>query len=248
MFGNYSIEAATQHPSSLRLRDDDDDFSGLYSPNRPASPFDTRTSYPSAPLSLSQLSQCFDAQSLSSTSGDTDRCPQDSYFQPIVSPAVRVDDPFTSRPVGRPLFMRSPGSSLNVNRKVQRQRDVRRLCEPDHLRNISELVARMIDSGDQCGIASSPERSTVARTSSSSDDEAYTSTPLSSPSSVSSTSSSEERRNSWFESSDYSSSTRRSSELFTMGGAGLSKVSSRVEKSRPAKPARRISGRVRMLV
>ncbi|KAI4740617.1 hypothetical protein E4T50_08935 [Aureobasidium sp. EXF-12298] len=55
-----------------------------------------------------------------------------------------------------------------------RQHGVRMLCDPSHLRNIQDMVDRMVQSGDQCAI--SPARaSSVEATPSPVDDEGYSS-------------------------------------------------------------------------
>jgi len=234
MFGNYSITSATQHSSSLQYDDD-----SSYCTSRPVSPCDTRTtSHASAPpLSISQLAQQFDAQDINSTRGDRQQEPCTSYFHAVAAPSEQVNDPYSSQHIGRPAYMRAPSSH---SRRLQRQRDVRRQCDPDQLRNISDLVARMVESGNQCGVTSQPERTTISQGSTSDDEEYISSSSSRSSPTITSPSSGDERRSSWISTSDYYFVQRRSSEAIAITSAGgLSKVSSRVEKSRH----RRSSGR-----
>jgi len=151
MFGNYSIATASCHPSSLPFADDESDYtSDPYQLERARSPYDRRTSNPSISLSISQLSQTLGRQQLNSY--DTDAIVQGSWTNVSSKWSEAVDD--DSSYVGT---SEAPFSSARVprclTRRVQRQRDVRALCDPAHLRSISELVERMITNGDQCGVS-----------------------------------------------------------------------------------------------
>lgn len=66
------------------------------------------------------------------------------------------------------------GSLSQSRRRTQRQHGVRMLCDPSHLRNIQDMVDKMVQSGDQCAI--SPSRvSSVEASPSPADDEGYSS-------------------------------------------------------------------------
>lgn len=149
MFGNYSISTASRHPSSLPFEDRTASAtSDPYQLERSMSPFDKRTSSPAIAISISQLSQTFDRQRLNSY--DADAVTRDSWTVP----------PYWSEGIDEPSYVtdyQPPSPSTRsprcFSRRVQRQRDVRALCDPAHLRSISELVERMIDNGDQCGVS-----------------------------------------------------------------------------------------------
>jgi len=142
MFGDYSIETASRHPSSFAAQEDLDIYS--LDSNRPVSPRDTRTSAPSTDISVAQLSIYLDRQTLDSAPVDEDQ------WDPLGS--SRADSDYfsmSSRSWSTPL------SPLACRRRLQRQNNIRLQCDPSYLRNISRLVERMITSKDQCEISES---------------------------------------------------------------------------------------------
>ncbi|THZ52479.1 hypothetical protein D6C90_01084 [Aureobasidium pullulans] len=150
MFENYTV-TASRHPSSLPLSND-----GLFGPGWTV----PRTSSPcESQLSITQLSQQFSEMRYTS--------------QPFFYP--QHQQPSTERESESPLRSADYVGSLSPSRRrVQRQHGVRMLCDPSHLRNIQDMVNKMVESGDQCAVsparASSPES-----TPSQADDEGYSS-------------------------------------------------------------------------
>jgi len=66
------------------------------------------------------------------------------------------------------------GSLSPSRRRAQRQHGVRMLCDPSHLRNIQDMVDKMVQSGEQCAV-SPPRAPSVGASPSPADDEGYSS-------------------------------------------------------------------------
>jgi len=143
-FGDYSIEVASCHPSSLSNYEDNvsasssDPFaaSGLLSPR------DTRTSYPVEFANMSNLAREFGLQSL-----DASAPPASSNEDYTLSSTHQYNQPPS------PTRRSPPGSPRALpcwRRRAQRQRDLHLQSDPSHLRSIRELVERMVSDGDQC--------------------------------------------------------------------------------------------------
>jgi len=142
-FGDYSIEVASCHPSSLsHYKDNVFSTSDPFATPGPLSPRDTRTSYPIEFANMTNLAREFGLQSLD-TSNSTSDC-NDHYV--VSSQQQYSQPPSPSRPAA--------SSSLRAlpcwKRRAQRQRDIHMQADPSHLRSIRELVERMVSDGDQC--------------------------------------------------------------------------------------------------
>lgn len=173
MFGNYSIETASRHPSSLAVYGDEDNYS--VEALRPVSPFDTRTSHP-ATSSIYNLSEQLGRQRLDCQSID-----QPAWDYADTPSPLEPEDPTSPSD-----YWSTPRSTLACRRRLQRQSNIRLLCDPAHLESISKLMAQMIDSGDQCVI--SRTRSNSIPPVSVEDDAESIDSDLSSPRSMSGTS------------------------------------------------------------
>jgi hypothetical protein len=150
MFENYTV-TASRHPSSLPHTCD-----GLFGPDwtvpRISPMCDSQTS-------ITQLSQQFSEMRYTSQPF--------FYHQHRPTNAERELDATLSSPD-------YVGSLSQSRRRTQRQHGVRMLCDPSHLRNIQDMVDKMVQSGDQCAI--SPSRvSSVEASPSPADDEGYSS-------------------------------------------------------------------------
>lgn len=138
-FGDYSIETASCHPSSLGSYTDD--ISTASSVLGPFSPCDTRTSYPVEFANMTNLARAFGLQNLE-TPNRTSASEPDSLDTTTLS-----DAPSSSAQLSSSITPRTPPC---WKRRVQRQRDMHLQADPSHLRCISELVQRMVDEGSQC--------------------------------------------------------------------------------------------------
>jgi hypothetical protein len=150
MFENYTV-TASRHPSSLPLACD-----GLFGPDwtvpRISPSCDSQTS-------ITQLSQQFSEMRYTSQPF--------FYSQHRPTNAEReLDSTLSSADY--------VGSSCQSRRRTQRQHGVRMLCDPSHLRNIQDMVNKMVQSGEQCAI-SPPRASSVGASPSHADDEGYSS-------------------------------------------------------------------------
>jgi hypothetical protein len=150
MFENYTV-TASRHPSSLPLACD-----GLFGPDwtvpRISPSCDSQTS-------ITQLSQQFSEMRYTS--------------QPFFYPQHRPTN--AERELDSTLSSADyVGSLCQSRRRSQRQHGVRMLCDPSHLRNIQDMVDKMVQSGDQCAI-SPPRASSVGASPLPADDEGYSS-------------------------------------------------------------------------
>jgi len=150
MFENYTV-TASRHPSSLPLPCD-----GLFGPDwavpRISAPCDSQ-------ITITQLSQQFSEMRYTS---------QPSFYP-------------RHRPTNAELQLDSTLSSADYvgslspsRRRAQRQHGVRMLCDPSHLRNIQDMVDKMVQSGEQCAV-SPPRAPSVGASPSPADDEGYSS-------------------------------------------------------------------------
>lgn len=149
-FGDYSIETASCHPSAL-TRPEDDIFAPhtLDQPLSPISPRKTRTSYPSDIINISHLTRQFGLQNLDNTAKE----------HPMLSPSLieytTAPDMSSHNGPLSPLrrgSVSAPRGSPCWKRRMQRQSNSHLLTDPAHLRSISEMVQRMVESSDQCGV------------------------------------------------------------------------------------------------
>lgn len=150
MFENYTV-TASRHPSSLPLTCD-----GLFGPNWTVPRISPQCD---SQISITQLSQQFSEM----------RHTSQPFFYPqnkTTAADRELDSTLSSADY--------VGSISPSRRRAQRQHGVRMLCDPSHLRNIQDMVDRMVQSGDQCAI--SPARaSSVEAIPSPVDDEGYSS-------------------------------------------------------------------------
>ncbi|KAG9623793.1 hypothetical protein KCU95_g12790, partial [Aureobasidium melanogenum] len=148
MFENYTV-TASRHPSSLPLTCDD-----LFGPDWTV----PRTSSPrESQISITQLSQQFSEM----------RYTSQPFFYTQQTPSnaeCELDLTVSSSDY--------VGSLSPSRRRAHRQHGVRMLCDPSHLRNIQDMVDKMVQSGDQCAI--SPPRASSASPSPT-EDEGYSS-------------------------------------------------------------------------
>ncbi|KAG9526223.1 hypothetical protein KCV07_g677, partial [Aureobasidium melanogenum] len=149
MFENYTV-TASRHPSSLPLTCDD-----LFGPDwtvpRTSSPRDSQ-------ISITQLSQQFSEM----------RYTSQPFFYAQQTPSNAAECELDSTLSSSDYV----GSLSPSRRRAHRQHGVRMLCDPSHLRNIQDMVDKMVQSGDQCAI--SPPRASSASPSHT-DDEGYSS-------------------------------------------------------------------------
>ncbi|CAD0106442.1 unnamed protein product [Aureobasidium uvarum] len=150
MFENYTV-TASRHPSSLPLSCD-----GLFGPDWTV----PRTSSPcESQISVAQLSQQFSEM----------RYTSEPFFYSQQRPTSAERELDSTLGSGDYVGSLSPS-----RRRAHRQHGVRMLCDPSHLRNIQDMVDKMVQSGDQCAI-SPPRASSVEACPSPADDEGYSS-------------------------------------------------------------------------
>jgi len=135
MFGDYSVATASRHPSSLPCRED------FISGPHHESPRNYATVCPRY-ISISQLSQRFSEQ----------RLQQDAALNIRSEPSERSNDTDSVEALARSYI----GSAVPSRRRQRRQQGVRMLCDLSHLRNIQDMVERMVQSKDQCAVSPSP--------------------------------------------------------------------------------------------
>lgn len=111
-------------------------------------------------LSISQLAQFFSEQRLH-PDGLSDARSEPAVAMALVDGVQRLDSYVGTT------------SSGGGGRRSQRQQGVKMLCDPSHLKNIQEMVERMVQSEDQCCV--SPPRLSMAQTPDPRDDEGYNS-------------------------------------------------------------------------
>ncbi|KAF1353750.1 hypothetical protein BDV97DRAFT_347324 [Delphinella strobiligena] len=135
MFGDYSVATASRHPSSLPCRED-----FISGPHHQSSR--DYTSVCPRQVSISQLSQGCSEQ----------RLQQDAALNIRSEPSVQTHDTDSVEALARSYI----GSAVPSRRRQRRQQGVRMLCDASHLRNIQEMVERMVQSEDQCAVSASP--------------------------------------------------------------------------------------------
>lgn len=146
MFENYTV-TASRHPSSLPL------FGPGWTVPRTSSPCESQTS-------ITQLSQKFSELGYTS--------------QPISNSQARRSSSADNDLDSSMKSMNYVGSWSPSRRRLQRQHGVRMLCDPSHLRNIQDMVNKMVQSGEQCAV-SPPRASSAEPMPSHADDEGYSS-------------------------------------------------------------------------
>ncbi|PSK53157.1 hypothetical protein B9Z65_3357 [Elsinoe australis] len=233
-FGDYSIETASCHPSSLTAHGDDVFAPSAFPPPSPMSPRDNRTSSPTAYVNITHLARAFSLQTL-----DTSRI--DAEVSSSLSSDFSAPSPTRLQVPSSPLRRTSVSSSRTApcwKRRMQRQRDIHLLADESHLKSIAELVERMVDSNDQCGVVNRREvdlTPTPATPLVEDGDDYFGSSDSGSPRSLSS-SSSNGRRPSYFNTDFVSPTQRRTAES---GSLSMTFHNSKVQKSRARRGARR---------
>ncbi|KAF2839310.1 hypothetical protein M501DRAFT_1016389 [Patellaria atrata CBS 101060] len=164
MFRNFSFEAASRHPSDLDAHLYMD-ISPTSTPYLPGVPSPRSLPMRNPPISITELSDRFNEHSIHREPNYT------SYFD-IASPSSGEISPQYAS------FTHSRRSSFTYTAlsptalRLQRQRNTRLQCDDAHVRDITSLVERMIDVGDQCVLSSPTSSTTTSSSASSSDDEA----------------------------------------------------------------------------
>lgn len=163
MFESFSFAAASRHPSSLDT--DDDDYAY---PDVSISPTSSPVSDQSFPdMSVAELSRRFGAQNITS---DLYQAPT-SPFE-LSAPWANDDDWSTSTSASSPTSPYFPEDNYPdpSTIRARRQAHIALQCDAAHMRDISSLVKKMIESGDQCKLA--PRNDSVV-SSECDDDEGY---------------------------------------------------------------------------
>ncbi|KAH7112451.1 hypothetical protein B0J11DRAFT_585421 [Dendryphion nanum] len=181
LFRDFSFEAASRHCDADRAAMNVSPTSMLHHP----SPRDLSmgTSTPPPPCSIGELAARFDQQSL-----QVEVDPAYAFTSPkddsLVSPTNITFPAHILEPAPRSRYSRVSSAAL----RMQRQSNARMLqSSPAHLKEISNLVQKMVQDGDQCRVHSFNSRTSSASSSSDEDegiDMDYTplSTPLYTPS------------------------------------------------------------------
>lgn len=136
MFGQYSVSTASRHPSSIPCRDlNTKSYTSRAGPRPVPRPF-----------SICQLSQRFSEQRLQHDAAATALIRSEPC-----DPALALELDETNADDQTSLYV---GSATGASRRrYQRQQGVRMLCDPSHLRNIQDMVERMISSESQCAVS-----------------------------------------------------------------------------------------------
>ncbi|KAF2812971.1 uncharacterized protein BDZ99DRAFT_460299 [Mytilinidion resinicola] len=165
MFRNFSFEAASRHPSDLELERAYMNVSPTSSP--------WPLPYISEPpaVTIGELSQRFSQHTLEVDPNYNPNYEPTSYFDAPTSTkpyAHDVDSAYSSR---RPSYAQASYNGLSPAAiRLQRQANVRLQCNTSHVKDISSLVERMMDKGEQCRICTRP-RSNAGLSATSSDEE-----------------------------------------------------------------------------
>ncbi|KAG8624522.1 hypothetical protein KVT40_007589 [Elsinoe batatas] len=231
-FGDYSIETASCHPSSMS-RQEDHVFAPTTFVPQPLSPRDMRTSYPSAVVNITDLARQFSLQ-------DLERPSIDVHFTTSFAPDNNLPSPSHLQVPSSPLprtSLSTPRTAPCWKRRMHRHSATRMLADETHLKSIAELVERMVDSNDQCGVTHRRDTDLTPTPGTPLVDDAeddFDSSDSGSPRSLSS-SSSNGRRPSYFN-ADFSPSYRRPVEA---GSLSMSFKESKFHKTRARRGARR---------
>ncbi|EOD51972.1 hypothetical protein GTA08_BOTSDO09592 [Neofusicoccum parvum] len=164
MFESFSFQAASRHPSDL----DADDYAY---PDLSISPTSSPMSEPSfaeSTMSVAELSRRFGAQNIGH---DLYQAPA----SPFELPAPWADhDDWTSTSASSPTSSYFPEDAFPdpSTIRARRQAHMQLQCDAAHRHDISSLVKKMIESGDQCKLAPRND-SVVSSDCGDDDDEAY---------------------------------------------------------------------------
>ncbi|KAF2493967.1 hypothetical protein BU16DRAFT_528137 [Lophium mytilinum] len=165
MFRNFSFEAASRHPSDLELE------RAYMNVSPTSSPWPAPYIPESAAVTMGELSQQFSQQTLEVDPSYNPNYESTSFYDtPITNdPYARdVDSAYSSR---RPSYAQVSYNGLSPAAiRLQRQANVRLQCNTSHMKDISSLVERMMDKGEQCRICTRT-RSSDGLSTTSSDEE-----------------------------------------------------------------------------
>jgi len=169
MFQNFSFQAASRHPSDLELERAYMNVSPTSSPwplPHPAEP---------SAVTIGELSQRFSEHTIEIDPNYQ----RTSYFDLPTPPTPShdrytqdVDSAYSSR---RTSYVHVSYNGLSPAAiRLQRQTNVRLQCNTSHVKDISSLVERMMDKGEQCRICTRPRSKDSLSATSSDDDEGHT--------------------------------------------------------------------------
>ncbi|KAF2713683.1 hypothetical protein K504DRAFT_462192 [Pleomassaria siparia CBS 279.74] len=160
MFREFSFEAASRHLPALH---EQERAVTNVSPFSPSPQLPSRLPTP-PPCSIGELAYRFDQHSL-----HTEVDPEYRFYEPLTPPNDHFSFPgelLDAPPQQASCYQRLSAASL----RKQRQANTRMQCSPSHLDDISSLVQRMIETGDQCRICQHKSQ-TRSNASTSDDDE-----------------------------------------------------------------------------
>ncbi|KAF2476062.1 uncharacterized protein BDR25DRAFT_339930 [Lindgomyces ingoldianus] len=150
IFRDFSFGPASRHPSSFH--EAERAAMNVSPTSTPLAPplYPARLPTP-PPCSIGELAQRFNQQSLRVDTSSSYRIPT-FYELPLTPPSDDFVFP-ADAPQQSPYSFPSP-----VALRQQRQANMRMQCSPSHIRDISILVQRMVEEGDQCHICDSKSR------------------------------------------------------------------------------------------
>ncbi|KAF4301914.1 hypothetical protein GTA08_BOTSDO09592 [Botryosphaeria dothidea] len=165
MFESFSFQAASRHPSSLDHDDDDYHYHDL-SISPTSSPVSEQLE---SSMSVAELSRRFGAQNIGT---DLYQTPA----SPFELPAPWTDhDDWTLTSASSPTSSYFPEDAFPdpATIRARRQAHTQLQCSEAHMRDISSLVQKMIESGDQCKLATRNDSVVSSDCGDDDDDEGY---------------------------------------------------------------------------
>ncbi|EKG18559.1 hypothetical protein MPH_04198 [Macrophomina phaseolina MS6] len=167
MFESFSFAAASRHPSSL---DDDDDFAYPDLSISPTSSPVSEQSFPETAMSVAELSRRFGAQNIAC---DLYHAPASPFELP--APWADHDDWTSSTSASSPTSSYFPEDAFPdpAAIRARRQAHTQLQCNEAHMRDISSLVKKMIESGDQCKLATRNDSVVSSNCSGDDEDDCY---------------------------------------------------------------------------
>ncbi|KAF2182504.1 hypothetical protein K469DRAFT_586106 [Zopfia rhizophila CBS 207.26] len=151
MFRNFAFEAASRHPSSVLEAERSAMNVSPTSTPFPPPPQQTRLPTP-PPCSMRELAQKFNRHNLRVEVDPAYEVPP--FYEPLTPPSDDFAFPVDSEyPREAPYSCLSPAEF-----RLQRQANTQMQCSPSHIKDISLLVGRMIEEGDQCCVYDSKPR------------------------------------------------------------------------------------------
>lgn len=148
MFVNFSFDAPSRQSSSASYSDPGSVASSPTDSSRSVSPCSSTSSFHPPRLSVTELSEQFAQQRIRNREAQI--CViEEQEEDPRWQPDLGIDGDFTP-PTRSRTFPQRPHSP---SRRIQRQVNTRLLCTASHHRDIAALVARMVNSGEQCEVS-----------------------------------------------------------------------------------------------